>query len=933
MKNQFVVKKSVIAVALTLASSPFVLAQAQSADGQAMQKVVVTGSNIKRLASETASPVTVIRREEIQATGANTVRQILDTLTAFDSNVLKDDGSTNSFASGASGASMRGLGKGATLVLVNGRRVSNYAFADGAQQTFVNVDSIPADVIERVEVLKDGASAIYGSDAMAGVINIITRKTYQGVALSAKYEQGVSPQIGKQPTVGLIVGYGDLEKDRFNVFANLEGYQRKGYMLSDVLNEYPTWHKQYFSPAFGDASVYSFPGNLNQAAVKSGPGAHPAIREAVKSCPADRINSGGLCTNDMNPLNQRSDPADRLNFFSGARLKVNEDIQAFAEVSYSKTRTKYQAVPYAMAAGSPWTWFDGNKKASQSVQKPLLGVGNPANPYSYPVGIDYRFMDPGMDWSSPAEASQYRVMAGLEGTSGKWEWQVAAGRTGGDANSPGRVAHRDAMPAAVASGEYKLGGPNSVELLNRMFPETSMDAKLSQNFIDAKISGELMALPGGPLSIAVGGELRQEKMYIKSSDNIMNAEMIGRGSLWIEGDRKLSAMFVELNAPVLKNLELNGALRYDKAPGFSGHVSPKLGARFTVTPTLMIRGTVAGGFRAPNIPETLGKVGVTAFQNNTLDPKRCDTATQIRDILKGGNANDKSDATTAYNSGCLSSIPVMISSNPELKPETSTSFTLGLVAEPVKNISFAIDYFKIERKDEIDTRDTDYVLAREGQAGYADKIARNPVSDTDRRFADRANVLKPGANLSWGVGTLQSMLFSYENFGKTESSGVDVDITGRFGDSSTGKVTVGLTSTIGLTLRSWDIDANAYRPNKIGLRNAPRVVSVLSLAWSKGPWVAGTRVNYKSHTALNNDETDDSTWSQAGCQARLKPTDVPCDLGSDVRTDFNLAYTGFKNLRLSTNLNNAFDQQKPINLRDGYTLRPRTLKVAAEYTF
>ena len=818
-------------------------------------------------------------------------------------------------------------------MLLNGRRVSNYAFADGGQQTFVNVDAIPADVIERVEVLKDGASAIYGSDAMAGVINIITRKTYQGVGLSAKYQQGVSPQIGKQPTVGLIVGYGDLEKDRFNVFANLEGYQRKGYMQSEVLNEYPTWHKQYFSPAFGDASLYSFPGNLNQAAVKTGPGAHPAIREAVKSCPADRISSGGLCTNDLNGLTQRSDPADRLNFYSGARLKVNQDIQAFAEVSYSKTRTEYLSARYAMAAGSPWSWFDGNKKTSQVVQKPLLGVGNVANPYSYPVGIDYRFMDEGIDWSASSEATQYRVMAGLEGSSGKWEWQVAAGRTGADADSVGRAPHRDAMPAAVASGEYKLGGPNSPELLNRMFPSIGTNAKVSQNFIDAKISGELMELAGGPLSIAVGGELRQEKMYIKSSDNIMNAEMIERGSLWIDGDRKLSAMFVELNAPVLKNLELNGALRYDKAPGFSGHVSPKLGARFTVTPTLMLRGTVAGGFRAPNIPETLGKVGLTAFQNNTLDPKRCDTATQIRDILKGGNANDKSDATTAYNSGCLVGAPVMISSNPQLKPETSTSFTLGLVAEPIKNISFAIDYFKIERKDEINTRDTAYVLAREDQAGYADKIARNPVSDTDRRFADRANVLKPGANVAWGAGTLQSMLFSYENFGKTESSGVDVDITGRFGDSSTGKITAGLTTTFGLTLRNWDIEANTYRPNTIGLRNAPRVVSVLSLAWSKGPWVAGTRVNYKSHTALNNDETDDSTWSQAGCQARLKPTDVPCDLGSDVRTDFNLAYTGFKNLRLSTNLNNAFDQQKPINLRDGYTLRPRTLKVAAEYTF
>lgn len=896
-----------------------------------MQKVVVTGSNIKRISSETASPVTVIRREEIQATGASTVRGVLDTMTSFDTHTLKDDGESNSFASGASGAAMRGLGKGATLVLVNGRRISNYAFADSGKETFVNVDSIPTDIVERIEVLKDGASAIYGSDAMAGVINIITRKSYQGIGLSASYKQGLSPQIGKQPLVGVIAGYGDLEKDRFNVFANLEGYKRKGYRLNEVIGEYPGWHKEFVSPAFGNPSLYSYPGNLNEAA-KTGVGAHAKIRQAVASCPAERVNSGGLCSSDLNGLNQRSDGAERVNFFSGARLKISDTMQAFAELSYSKTRTDYLSLPFAMAAGSNWTWFDGKAKRSQTVVKPQLAVGNPANPYSFPVGIDYRFMDDLGMWAAPTEATQYRAMAGLEGTVGTWDWQVAAGRTGGTGESNDRAAHRQRLPAAVASGAYKIGGPNSPELLASMFPETGTDAKLSQNFIDAKISGELMALAGGPLSLAVGGELRQEKMRITSSDNIMNAEIINRGSLLIDGSRNLSAMFMELNAPVLKSLELNGALRYDKAPGFSGHVSPKFGARWTVTPEVMFRGTVAGGFRAPNIPETLGQVGITGFFNNTLDPKRCATATAIRNALKTGDINDKNDATTAYNSGCLAAVPAMISANPALKPETSTSMTLGMVLEPIKNISLAIDYFKIERKNEIAYRDVPYVLAREGQPGYADKLVRDNITVTDRRFADRANALQPGANLKWDVGSIQSLLLSYENFGKTESSGIDVDIAGRFGDSSTGKITVGLATTIALKLRSWDIDADAYRPNTVGLYEVPRVTSVLSAAWSKGPWTTGMRVNYVAGTALNRDETDDETWSVAGCSASITTT-LPCRIRSDVTTDMNFAYSGFKNLRLSANINNVFDQAKPINLRDGYAMRPRTLKVGAEYTF
>lgn len=891
-----------------------------------MQRVEVTGSNIKRMDTETASPVTVLRRDEIKATGANTVRQILDTLTSFDTGVIKDDGNTSSFARGASGASMRGLGTGATLVLLNGRRISNYAFADGGKDTFVNVDSIPADVIDRVEVLKDGASAIYGSDALAGVINIITRKSYQGVSVSANYQQGIDPNIGKQQTVGLLAGYGDLEKDRYNVFFNVEGYKRQGYKLRDVISEYPAWHKQISNTAFGDPSLTSFPGNLNESS--------KGIRQAVQGCTTR--NATGLCASDLNGINQLSDPAERVNLYSALHFKLNETTRGYAEVSYSQTRTDYHPLPFGMAAGSPWSWFDGNAKKSQSVQKPKLPANSAYNPYNFPVGIDYRFMDSNLDWSAPSKASQYRVMAGLEGTVGTYDWEATIGRTGGDGKSRNRGAHRDRMPAAIVSGEYKLGGGNSDALLASMFPEIGTDADLSTNFIDAKLSGEIMQLPGGPMGFAFGAELRQEKMSIKSLDNVMNAEIIGLGSLWIDGQRNLSAAFMEVNAPVLKGLELNGALRMDKAPNFSAHVSPKLGARWTVTPKLLLRGTIAGGFRAPNIPETLGKVGLTGFYNRQIDPKRCATATALRDVLKTGNATDILDSATAYNAGCSVSIPVMISSNPDLKPETSRSLTLGFVAEPIKNWSLAVDYFKIERKDEISTRDVAYVLEREGAAGYADKMVRNSVSDADRRFSTRAKQLAPGATgLDWTAGSLQSMLMSYENFGKTDSQGVDIDVNGRVSAGEYGTVSLGLATTVALKLRSWDIDANKYRPNMVGKLGNPRVVSVLSAAWRKGPLTAGVRVNYTSKQELikNETATEATSWGEAGCRAALKGADLPCEVASDVRTDLNFAYTGFKNLRLLANINNVFDQPRPINVRDGYIMRPRTLKLGAEYTF
>lgn len=931
LNKQLVIKQSVIAVALTLGWSPVAFAQTAAAADSNIQRVVVTGSNIKRIEGETSSPVTVLRREDIKATGANTVRQVLDTLTSFDTNTLRDDGSASSFAKGASGASMRGLGKGATLVLVNGRRVSNYAYADGGKEVFVNLDAIPADAVERVEVLKDGASAVYGSDAMAGVINIITRNTFEGVRVSGSVERPQSHRFGGQDTAGLVGGIGNLERDGYNVFANVEAYRRKGYMQNEIVGAYAPWHKKYVSPAFGDPSTFSFPGNLNEPAAPD----RAAVRRAVSFCPQAQVNAGGLCVNDLTGITQSSDPAERLNFFSQARFKVAGDVRGFAEVSYSRTRTEYRALPYANSAGSPSNWFDGNTKKSQSVAKPKLAVGNPANPYSFPVGIDYRFSDDLSMWESPTEANQYRVMAGLDGSlSNGWEWQTAIGRVGADANSRERGAHRDAMPAAVSSGEYKIGGPNSKELLERMFPQIGTDAELSQDFVDGKLSGELMALGGGPLAFAFGGEVRRESMYIRSTDNIVNAEIIGRGSLWIDGKRTQQAVFGELNAPLTRKLELNGAVRMDKSEGFDAHFSPKVGVRYVAAPQLLLRGTYAGGFRTPNIPETLGKVGLTGFFNSTLDPRRCETATAIRDILKNGNANDKTDATLAYNSGCLTSIPAMISSSSSLKPETSKSLTLGFVLEPTRNTNIAVDYFRIEREDEIAYRAVSYVLAREDKPEYAALMVRNPVSDTDRRLADRANVLKPGANLAFAVGNIQSLLLSYENFGKTETSGIDIDIATRFNWGNYGTFNLGLMNTWALSQRSWDVDANAYRPNTIGLRDSPRLVSVLSAVWKKGPFATSLRVNRSSATALNFDETDRAAWGEAGCLARIKPTaDLPCFRKASMRTDLNFVYTGFEDLRLSMNIRNAFLTSAPVDLRGGYAIRPRSIKVAAEYAF
>lgn len=894
-----------------------------------LERVEVTGSNIKRISAESASPVQVITRAEIKQTGANTVRQILDTITATSPELL-DNGAGASFAAGATGASMRNLGKGATLVLLNGRRLPNFGLADGGQYTFVNTDAIPADAIERVEVLKDGASSVYGSDAMAGVINLITRKKFDGISATASYQSGVDRNKGKQKTAALVGGFGDREADGFNVLANIEFYQRDGYMLSDILKYYPGWHYQYVNPSLGAASLVSSPGNIMS-------GTNFATRTAVPSCPSSQRNSVNACTTDLNAINQASDPAKRVNLYASGVMDLSDTMEVFGDVLFSRTRTEYLSVPLGInAPGSPFRWYDGLAKTVRVVNKPLLPVGHPLNSGTSPVGLEYRFMDPGLDWSAPTDASQYRFLAGVRGQlKNGWDWEAAASRVGGQAVKESLAAHSATFISAIQSNEYKIGGTNSKELLDRMFRSAALNGDNYQNIFDAKLTGDLFTLPSGrPLMAAFGGELRQESLKIKSTDEVMRAELIGRGAIWVEGKRSAGAMYAELDGDVFKSFNVNAALRYDKSQGYGGNVSPKLGLRYEVSPAVLLRGTAAGGFRAPNIPEVLGKAGLTGFFNGTFDPKRCQTATEIRNILQTGNASDKQEATAAFNSGCSASVPAMIAANPNVKPERSRSVTFGVVLQPVRNISLAMDYWKIERFDEIAYRSPSYVLQREGQPGYETLISRLPITSQDSAWADRANQLKPGANLSWNAGQLLTLLLQYENFGKTETSGIDVVTRGRIDGGDAGTLILGFDATYQLTLRSWDISANAYRPNTVGLRSVPRVKAVASANWVKGDWNTGLRFNYRSSTDLNFDETDVSSWSPAACAARLRPTEgYYCGVDDDLTVGANIAYTGFKNLRLLANVNNLLNTPAPVDLRGGYGTRARTVKLSGEYKF
>jgi iron complex outermembrane receptor protein len=933
LNKQLVLKKSVVAVALAIASSHAVYAQQDTPGSTAapIQKVIVTGSNIARAVdTETSSPVQVIGRDEIKAIGASTVKDVLDTLTS-NTGALSDLGGGNSFASGASGVSLRHLGKNSTLTLLNGRRVSNYGLADGGQETFVNIDAMPSEIIDRIEILLDGASAVYGSDAVAGVINIITKREFQGTTVRASARQSLlNRHLNKDQTASITSGFGDLAKDGYNVFGHIEAYHRNPYTDRQIENTVGQWYKDYVNPSFGVTSTYAYPGNY----VDRYPSNYsdPALAGKSFSTPMAGCQTlvDGLCRFDQYGRLGIHAEAKRVNFYGGGRLNLSGGRSLYSEVTLGRTQTSYYNPPPIMQyTGTPSRWYSSKEGTLKFFTEPKLPVGHPNNPYSFPVALRYRYADNPEMFKGVATANQYRVLVGMEGSDYGWDWNTAAGAMGSKVENPITGAkHAANYTAAVLSGEYKFGGTNSPELLARMFPAVVFGGESKQVFVDAKASRELMQLPGGALGLALGADFRRDTFDAYTSDNVANAEIVGYGSIAVTGSRNISAVFAEVNAPLTKQLEVNAAVRADKVGQTDVSVVPKLSARYEVTKSFMLRGTVANGFRAPNVAET-GKIALSAFQNGNIDPKRCATATQIYDVLKNGNTLDKADSTRARDLGCSVSFAVSVQGNPQLEPEKSRSYNLGFVLEPMKNLSLTMDYYRIERRNEIGTRSAEAILASEDATpGLVQRIA---VTEDDKRLAARANELS-GKNIQWTTGPISAVYQRYENLNKTRVSGVDVELNHLLKLGSGSRLRTNVKANYQLDYRSWDTITDTYTENLVGNYGQYRYNVRAATNWINNSWNIGGAVTYVPETKLI-DTKYTTAYTAEGCEDRGIPADY-CRLKQDVLVNLNVSFTGIPRTTIFAYLNNVFNRAELVDVRSvNPAPRGRTLRIGAEYSF
>lgn len=560
---------------ITIAVSAVLAASGVFAQDNAnqLERVVITGSNIKKIDAEGASPVTVITRKQIEATGATNTNELLINLNATNSG-RNDDNVANE--PGYSGSASVGLNNRSVLVLLNGRRIA--AFASGG--TFVNINSIPLAAIERVEVLKDGGSAIYGSDAMAGVINFITKKNYQGAEVSAGFGRTVRGDRD-EVTASATAGFGTLEKDGFNLI-----------LTADALQRDPVWRKDRERTASSLWSRYGLPNSLSSFAPSGNLYNGSKFVGLYKPC-TGVIMPAGNCGFEVNTLLTNENAADRKNVFGLATFKLGKDMTGFVEAGYGQNNDKFEANP-----GPGGVLLKSGPYAGLQLRARLLQIG---------------------PRTEVTKTDSTRLVGGVEGSLGQHDWSANVGISKNtSAIQSLNYMYADKYTAALNNGTLDpTSDKNPESLINSLRVSPHRDGESKVVFGEAKISGPVMALPAGDLQYAAGFQAAKETLADVPDADAQSGNVFGFVQQTIlKGDRKRYALFGELSAPVLSTLELNAALRYDHYSDFGSAVSPRFAARFQPMKELLLRASYSKSFQAPSMLNlysntTRGADGVT----------------------------------------------------------------------------------------------------------------------------------------------------------------------------------------------------------------------------------------------------------------------------------------------------------------------------------
>lgn len=899
--NRIALTSLSIALAAALAAGPLAaqeaLVETDKKDEKATElaRIEVTGSNIKRTDVETASPVQIISKQDIENMGARTLLQVLDNLPAARPAQV-DSKSLFTGSDGASQANLRGLGAQGTLVLLNGRRLSYYGAPAGFQTQFVNIDSIPAAAIERMEVLTDGASAVYGTDAVAGVINVITKREYKGLELNLTTDKSSRFDSYGEHQASITGGFGDLDEDRYNVYASVNLYRRDPIPLAEMYDKKPA---QYYvnNPSYINnlrIGTGSAPGVFN-------PGYYFAIDpvtkvrrdEAAPGCNnVLAVATGTRCIWQtwLNNEIEGGAKSERITAYVSSHFLIGETTEAFAEATYTDIDlTANGGTPraYGTTTGNPQSWFSRNTGTTvNQFLTPWLGPNNEYNHASPElravnggvVGLGYLLQDVGGGHFGQRNTDKsYRVLAGLKGSMGDWNWETAFASAGThsvtyqttNVNIDGFIKAFGPFTVDPGTGRviisdhpaYKFGeiSEANAALIREAFPTFDIQSWTRLHTLDGKIEGPLFNLPAGEVRAAFGFNATRETFYTPGNEDAANGKITQQGGSWFDGKRNTYALFAEAVAPITEKLELDVAVRVDKYPNFSANVAPKIGLKYQALENLMLRGTYSEGFRAPSLAES-GTGGVYAQIGGYRDETRCAETNAIADLLRQSDRPTDVDlGNTLHNSDCSRNVARMTQPNPDLKPEKAKISTLGFVWEPAKWLSVSADWWFIYRRNEIvapDYSNPEEIIA----------MTRFPITETDQAnlaalaamCADPASgVTCPATLPTYSTGNVASVIGQYKNRGRTLVDGFDVDARSRFSLGDYGNLNIGVAATIARrNMYNFDDGSGWYYGNFVGYYGNPRLRATLNADWSYGEVTTSFFVNYVGKTKWAWDKHD-----------------------------------------------------------------------------
>ena len=884
-------------------------------DVQRGERVEVTGSSIKRIDAESALPVTVIKKADLDKLGVSTAAELLDRISSnngqgYNATLALGDAARPGF----SGASLRGLGSTNTLILLNGRRLAVYAFDGGG----VNLSAIPLAALERVEILRDGASAIYGTDAIAGVINFITRKDYQGATIEGGYA-ATDSKGGNYYNGTASFGFGDLATNGFNIFGTLDYRKQTAIKASQR-----TYAKTAYIPTEGinRLSSNAVPANISVAQLSGlvNPYA-PAFRGVAASC-APPASFGIRPTDDRCRYDYASvidilNPTESASVFLRGTVQLNANNQLFAEYLHSENRYKFAISP---VPASEATTFNGDPLLYPSTGKYYPGNGiTPAIPGvvvdsgGYPGYADlyWRTLAAGPRTNVTKEKND-RLLLGAEGSGYGWDYNVGLMRTQNKVTDSyvdgwlkesvllrtGLTPKAPGYSAAVlaAGGIDPNINPFSISqdaagqaaLAAAKVNQVVRVGKSTRDSIDGRASREVYNLPAGPLSLAVGAEFRREKYEDIPADIFSTGDLVGSGGDLqpVSADRRVSAAFAELNIPIVKNLEGGIAARFDHYSDFGNTTNPKVTLRWQPTQALLLRASAGTGFRAPTLPELF--TGTTQTNSGGVydDP--------LYDSSLGAGT---SRCATQFNGQyCGAQLKIKQGGNSSLQPEKSYQWSAGFLLEPTRDVSVGVDYFYIKQRQQIGIINGDIKIQ-----DYIDNFNRTTRTSSSVYSGDIITKVDPIAAAT----VIDYTAANYANVAEQITSGIDISARYRLPQTAYGQFTAGIEATY-LTSSKNKLKGQSDYTQNIGLYATfgpvLRYKQVLSLNYDYGPFNAAVFYNWSS-------SYEDQNPTPAGTTRRV---------GAYETIDISSSYTAFRALKLTLGIRNLMDRNPPFSNQNQY---------------